>query len=291
MAIARNLAHLPPASDGEAAPPDPRIRYGQYAIPGPDEHQRTDRTSRLGHSDAGGCARALSYKALNVEPSNPMDAAGRHVTGIGTLLHELWQDRVMEVYPDARSEVTVTHEDHPGIEGHVDLVHDETAIELKTMGGFSFKMARGERGPAEGPKADHVTQLALHVRGLGAQEGVLVYVATEAISVQAAKKQHLGEYERVVAEWSFPAEYLNPIADEELSRLSAIVAMADEGVLAKRMIPGVPGEIIDPMTGRWERVSPSGVVLDVGSHWKCPGYCSFRDRCAADGPGRVEVAS
>lgn len=173
----------------------------------------------------------------------------------------------------------------------------KVVVELKTTGGFSFKIKVGERGSASGPDEGNLTQLALQVKASEADIGVVAYMATESISKGAAEKKGFEEEARFSAEWSYDAEDLVPIADKELERFAAIDGLLREGSMARRMFPSSelpPGaEVVDPMPlknpskGRWEQ-RVDGRLVDTGSWWAC-GYCSFQGECARQDAGRVPI--
>lgn len=168
-----------------------------------------------------------------------------------------------------------------------------TLFELKTIGGFAFKMAVGERGAAQGPKFEHIVQSALNGAAVDADEIVIGYMSKEAISVAAASKKGFDELGRFVAEWTFSREQYEPIANAEIERVTGILDLLDEGTLPKRCVPGgelpAGAEITDPTKGQWTVVR-DGVIVDLGTFWGC-GYCKYRTICATTEPGRVSVKS
>lgn len=264
-------------ADNEAAGPKPR------AVP----------TSRFRHSDAGKCARAIAFAALDLPPSNPMDLSGTWATSLGTLVHELWQEVIAELHPDAEIEPKVSSIDGLG-SGHIDAVFPggkKVAFELKTVGGFAYKMAVGERGNAQGPKTDHLLQASLNGVAVDADEVVIGYLAKEALSVNVAARKGFGEIARFAAEWTMQRDQFEPIAAAEAARVKGILAVVDQGQLPARKFPAgelpAGAEIVDPNTGRWE-VHRDGKIADTGTFWAC-GYCSHRDRCAETASGRQEI--
>lgn len=307
MPIANDLSHLPRAersTDGE--PPDPTPRFVQLLVERmAAENQAagdkpTAHGTRLRHSDAGKCARALGYSAAGVPKSNPMDLAGTWVTSLGTMIHEAWQEALAERYPDAEIEPKLQI-DGLDASGHADavlsiLVGDgarRILFELKSVGGFSYKMKVGERGAAEGPSHEHKIQGALNAVAVDADEMVIGYIATEAISRPAAQRKGIDELTRFVAEWSYARDEFEPWADTERHRMEGILGLLDEGLLPARKIPSpelpVGAEIIDPAKGRWEQRNAEGVVVDTGTWWAC-GYCAWQDTCTETKPGRIPLA-
>lgn len=302
MSLKADLSHLPtPArTSGSGWAPDPEPRFIQaLAEKWRDENEaagpkpRAVETSRFRHSDAGKCARAIAFAALDLPPSNPMDLSGVWNTSLGTAVHGMWQEVVAELHPTALIEPKVSTIDGLG-SGHIDAVFPDgtkVAFELKTVGGFAFKMAVGERGNAQGPKTEHVMQASLNGVAVDADEVVIGYLAKETLSVNVAAKKGFSELGRFAAEWTIPRDQYEPIAAAEAARVSGILALLDSGQLPARKFP--PGElphgaeIVDPTTGRWE-VHENGKVVDVGTWWAC-GYCNHRDRCAGTEAGRQPI--
>lgn len=321
MALARNLADLPtPAktSDGGRAP-DSEPRFVQALVEGWREMDggpkpRAVEGSRFRHSDAGKCARAIAYAALEVPDSNPMDLSGWWNTGLGTVIHEAWQHQLRRRYPDAEIEpkvklgqgsghidaVVTLPEGGPWVSmpetdagEHSGFLDKKVCIELKSIGGFAYKLAIGERGAPQGPKHEHIVQAALNALAVDADEAVIAYLSKEAVSVAIAQRKNLSELTRFCAEWTFPREEYLPIAEAELRRVDGILALLDQGELPARKFPGdeLPaGHVItDPKSGQWQVLGDDGMILNAGSWWAC-GYCRWQDRCIGTAAGRQPIA-
>lgn len=305
MPLAQDLSTLPKAETSTAGePPDAQPRFVQLLVEkmaaANDEagDKPTAHGTRVRHSDAGKCSRAIAYTAAGVPRSDQMDLAGTWVTSLGTLIHEAWQEALAEKFPGASIE-TKLRIDGLDASGHADAVIDlpepvkRILFELKTCGGFSYKMKVGERGNPEGPSWEHKLQAALNGLAIDADEIVIGYIATEAISKPAAARKKIGELARFCAEWSYTREEFEPWALAEQKRLQGILDLLDEGQLAARKFatPELPAghEIIDPATGRWE-VKRDDQVVDTGTFWAC-GYCSFQTVCATTEPGRIPVTA
>lgn len=314
----KDLSHLPtPAAEKpEGVPPDPTPRFGHLlAQRWRDEDvplARAHPDARFRHSDAGNCARAVAYAALDVPASNPMDLAGFWVTNMGRQLHELFQDDLEARYGKSVEVEVKVHDGERA--GHVDAVvsmaqwdaDDPTnpdgtrkltpyiiSIEYKSCGGYKYKLAVGERGAPEGPSYQHILQAALNAKALDADECVIVYLARDVISIQAAgRKPHLNELSRFCAEWTFTREQYEPIAQREIERVEAILAMVDDGMLPARKIPDpeIPARaiIISPRDGAWVEYDTEGHAVNSGSHWACP-YCRWQGMCATTKPGRIPI--
>ncbi|HEX9991625.1 MAG TPA: hypothetical protein VGB14_01725 [Acidimicrobiales bacterium] len=305
MALLADHSALPKADRNDGGcPPDEHPRFvhllvEEWAQRNTDDGDKpTAYDTRLRHSDAGKCARMLSYKAAGLPASDPMDLPGVWVTSLGTLLHEHWQAALQRRYPDAQVEVKL-RVDGLDASGHADalLVVDgrRIAYELKTVGGYAFKMKVGERGAPEGPSHDHLLQGALNAVALDADELVIGYLATEAISINAAQRRKLQGAARFAAEWTFTRDEFEPLAERERSRMTSILRLVDDGMLAARRFadPSLPvgHEVVDPVAsagdGRWE-LRRDGSVVDAGTWWAC-GYCAFRSLCATTRPGRIPI--
>lgn len=322
MALARDLSSLPrPAqtnADGWAPDPEPRFVQllaeqwrAEDEAAGPKA--RAFPEARFRHSDAGGCARAIALSALDVPESDPMDLTGVWNTRLGTLIHEAWQEALAERYPGAGIEtklrscdgegaghidatITIPGENgHSGFDGPGDALDRPDriiAFELKTIGGFGFKMAVGERGAPQGPKHEHQVQAALNGKAVDADEVVVGYLSKEAISVNAAAKKKISELGRFCAEWTMTREQFLPLAEAEEARVLRILELVDLGQLPARVFPSpeLPHghRIVDPSTGRWEVRNEDDQVADTGTWWAC-GYCRFQTLCASMPSGRCSV--
>lgn len=301
MTIKRDLSDLPtPATlQDHGRKPDPEPRFVHLLVqswvdadPGPKP--RAHKAARFRHSDAGKCARAVAYAALDVPPSNPMDLSGYWNTGLGTRIHEMWQDVIAARFPEAELEPKVLLGSGAGhIDAVVPLADRKVVIELKSTGGFAYKLAIGERGTAQGPKFEHIVQGALNAKAQDADELVICYLSKEAISVAAADRKGFSEVVRFAAEWTFTRDEYQPYADAEVARIDGILALLDEGTLPARKIPDPelpPGHVItDPTSGQWQVHNAEGGIIDAGSWWSCL-YCGWQDKCAATSAGRQPTA-
>lgn len=235
------------------------------------------------YSSANACARSLSYTLQGVE-REPFDLAAYTNFRLGTHMHEAVQDE----QPDAEHEVP---SDVDGlVSGSCDTIIGTELVEYKSAADYSYKKAIGAMGPAEGPKTDHIVQVALNVRGLLAEgrdikTARIVYFAKCPISANMAAKKGLTDEQRVSASWTFTAEELEPYAEREVKRLVEIKRLHEAGELAPRHIPYEmpPGaRITDVGSSSWQLTDAEGEVIDTGSAWggqKCSGYCPFFTHC------------
>lgn len=326
MPVNRDLSSLPRANDaaGQGWVPDSTPRFGQllaeaWAAKNAEPKAHALPGSRFRHSDAGACSRAVAYASLDVPVSNPMDLAGFFVAEQGTLLHDAMQAVLKERYgPDCEVEVKAgVHGNWHS--GHIDVVitwvpegcprHNPegeitaegctcpepvlVSIEIKSVGGFAFKLAVGNRGPAQGPKWQHVLQSALNAAEVDADESVVLYLSREAVSIQEAGRKGTSELGRFMAEWTQTRDEYLPLAEVELRRIKGILDLLDEdyvtkegatvrGMLPARKIPDpeMAGNvvIVDPRKGSWIERDAEGLVVDAGETWQC-AYCRWQDVC------------
>lgn len=327
MALRADHAHLArPSQPTDGRRPDARPRfltaYADWLARKRDAEEAAGgkphaHDTRLRHSDAGKCARAIALDLAGV-PREPMDAAGLHVVELGQMIHELVQERLADEYGDDVECEVRCQIDGLDASGHVDAVitqHRDVsevpyqdlamdtgsnteerriAYELKSVGGYGYKSAVGAAGPAEGPRYTAVRQGALNALAIDADELVIGMVATEAISQpQARRAGGLDEVARWAAEFTYSREEWEPIARSEQARLQRILDLYDDGLLAPRAIPDpqIPhGALIaDPTTGAWQHTDEHGQVLDVGQAWQC-GYCPHQATCAGLGAGYEPVS-
>ena len=223
----------------------------------------------LRYSSAGACSRQLGYQAMKVEPTNPMDIGGRWVTNIGTHLHELIQERVQKLAPDAvmeaSSQVSVWS-------GSADVDYGDVVDEFKTVGAYKKEKLFGinpyGKVVAQGePPRGNVLQLGLNMRGLGRERGNLIYLANEPYSLNVAAKLGLSPTERLVKIFPIYADVIERAVDEEITRGELIVEMVENDVLPDRLYVDDDGNT---------------QVLTTNETFPC-GYCQYRGRCAEDG--------
>jgi hypothetical protein len=310
MSLKADHSQLPPAGQAGHKPPS-GTRFLKHYVNYLEarRHQSSPADgARMRHSNAAKCSRALSFQLAGFV-AEPIDAAGLHVMSEGQLLHEQVQQALVDAYRDNCEVEVVCFIPEADSAGHIDAViwtspptcqcpdmcectPHKVALELKTVGGFAFKSAIGERGPAEGPRHAAVVQGALNAYACNADELVIAYLATEAISKQAASRKGFGELARFMAEWKYDPEEFVPLAEEEIDRFDLALEMVDNGRLMDTYIPdpNIPDEalIVDPSAGRWEVRTDEG-VQDAGTTWHCI-YCPYQRACkAVNNPQPVNV--
>ena len=260
----------------------------EYAAAFPD---RAYRASFAGKR----CARQLQYAMAKVPESEPVTIASAWTMGLGNMVHDRLQDVVTELFPDAEAEPVVDLLPI-GIDGsgHADLVMthngERVLVELKTTGGFSFKMmASSFKGKPQGPRFGYLVQAAILAAALGIDKIVIALLALEPLSPQLAVGYSDSEAGRFAAEWHYTLDELMPLVRDEVERVNRMEDAISDGILVRRKLqePEFPpnAEVIDPLASRapWQVLGADGAIVDTGSYWGC-AYCAWRTRCAADGP-------
>jgi hypothetical protein len=266
--------------------------------------QRADKPTALGtplrYSSALGCERQMGYEAFGAEKTNPPGLADAWAPGIGTELHEALQREILRKFPNTLFELKTKAA--PFVSGSLDgllrsaEVRENTGIELggthavwefKTMGEYPFDKQVGFNrrygkisGRGEGPKLEAITQAGLNALGAEATLGfgpqieslVLTSVTLATVSVNKAGQMNLGDWERFGSEWIIRRDEWEPLALEELNRMSDVAFNLDAGFLSDRNSGRFGNEYLSPRSGK---------------NWQCD-YCPFKDRCIDDGGGVVE---
>lgn len=235
--------------------------------------------TRLRFSDAGKCARAISYSARGL-PGEPFDPASLHVAWVGTKYHEFLQEALAKRFPGCEIEPKGIVDDITN-SGHADAVVRGTPLgdvlfELKTKSSYQFDKAIGyfrkawKSAPPEGPGLEVILQAALNASAHTCTTIVIGYVTFENISINAAEKLGLRHFDRFLAEWHVPKDVWQPLLDQEKERLAHILECVEEGTLPRRLAYDDAGELqeLDPLASR--------------PPWQCT-YCSFRELCIEDG--------
>jgi len=243
----------------------------------------------LRYSSAHGCARQMGYNAFDAEPTEPVDAAGAWVMGVGSEVHELVQESIARHFPQAEFEVATKLGEF--LSGSCDAYIPDTDIgnvlfELKTMGTFAFdkqvgwkRMGRKTVDP-EGPKPGAITQAGLNAFGVEEKYGVTIDVLVlgsltfEALSKNMATAMGISDMSRVMAEFHVPRDVWEPMAQAELDRMNEIGEVVQHGYLPRRMAVEDNGNVteLDPF----------------GRFWQCD-YCAFRTTCVNDGASLVYI--
>jgi hypothetical protein len=308
MPIKKNLGDLPVVSTGNGVRPDADPFIGRaIAKAWLDKNYQEGKAhavegSRFRFSMAGACSRQLQYYVTGEPVTDPPDAADAWRMGLGTMVHTAIQEyfeasMVNGVFDCNYYEVEMeTKTSIPEISGsgHVDMLftlfdgdskpYRKVVVEIKTLNGFGFKVAAtGFKGPAEGPRRDHIKQAALSAYALDADDVIICYVSMENVSPSLAGKYcDDAEYGRFTAQWTYSKAEWMPLAVAEIERVRSVLAQIDHpaGGLVEPTIEndsGVLVSITDPSSGRWELLD-DGVLIDSGKAWQC-GYCRYRSTC------------
>jgi hypothetical protein len=308
MAIKKNLGELPIVNTGNGVRPDRDPFIGRaFAAAWLDKNYQEGKAhavegSRFRFSMAGTCSRQLQYYVAGEPVTDPPDAADAWRMGLGTMVHTAIQEyfeasMVNGIFDCNFYEVEMeTKTSIPEISGsgHVDMFftlfdkdskpYRKVVVEIKTLNGFGFKVAAtGFKGPAEGPRRDHIKQAALSAYALDADDVIICYVSMENVSPSIAGKYcDDPEFGRFTAQWTYSKAEWMPLAEAEIARVSSVLSQIDHpsGGLVEPTIEndnGVLVSITDPATGRWELMHEDSLI-DSGKAWQC-GYCRYRTTC------------
>ena len=241
-------------------------------------------------SQAGSCARQVTYDTLGYPSSNPITAADRWRMGLGTIVHSHLEPAIKR-WAKSDPDLIIHEEMETKIGdngyGHIDMVlelpkvHQKIVIELKTINGTGFK--RSIQG--EGPRHSAFLQGAMYAHALKADLLVICYLAVELLSPGWAEAKGFDNYGRFGAEWHYLPEQFMPAAEEEIKRLEKVTDTAHR--LGIDAIPrsfsysdsDIPqgAEVIDPSTGAWV-LEQDGALISKGRAWQC-NYCRYQDLC------------
>lgn len=236
----------------------------------------TAKGTRLRHSSAGSCSRALAFEALGVPTTNAWEDASLWVADLGTAAHETIQQSWVERYGDEIACETKQGWDDLDLSGHNDADHLDRTIEIKTMGASGFDIAVGVwrdfRSPKlkepAGPKVSHRIQGALNAVAAGSDELVLVYFCTDPIHRKVAERLGLEDWQRFGAEWTFYRDEFEPWAHIERERMRRVLAQVDAGIIPPCEYPTSPEQ---------ETLKPLAPVLGADK-FPC-GWCNWRTLC------------
>jgi hypothetical protein len=308
MAIKKNLGELPIVNTGNGVRPDRDPFIGRaFAAAWLDKNYQEGKAhavegSRFRFSMAGTCSRQLQYYVAGEPVTDPPDAADAWRMGLGTMVHTAIQEyfeasMVNGIFDCNFYEVEMeTKTSIPEISGsgHVDMFftlfdkdskpYRKVVVEIKTLNGFGFKMAAtGFKGPAEGPRRDHIKQAALSAYALDADDVIICYVSMENVSPSIAGKYcDDPEFGRFTAQWTYSKAEWMPLAEAEIARVRNVLSQIDHpsGGLVEPTIENDNGllvSITDPATGRWELMHEDSLI-DSGKAWQC-AYCRYRTTC------------
>lgn len=283
--INKNLSHLPKVAEVVSEEKGDKV-YAKLLVEawakkaqskGPKGHAVEGTSMR--HSMSGKCSRAIHYYLTGAEVTNLFDLPAYWATGLGTAIHEWWQDSLKEAFPNSEVEV-ICHVPKADSSGSADaVVHEDdgtlTVLELKSINGFGFKKI-AESG--DGPRHSDFIQLCVNAASLKADKAVLIYLSLEAVSKGRAMKFGLDEVDRIAKQFEWTREEFLPVANSEVSRWQHIREM---GSATPRMIPDpqypAHSVVSDPSKGLL--MNPDGSYAGVA--WNC-GYCQYQAKCVED---------
>lgn len=123
----KDLSKLPTMPKPDANPPDAAPYFSallaeawEAAVDHDDDKAMAFPEARLRHSWAGSCARRIGYQMTKAPVTEPIDVADHWRFGLGTIIHERWQDVLLKAFPEAEVERKVWIEECKSA-GHVDL--------------------------------------------------------------------------------------------------------------------------------------------------------------------------
>ncbi len=203
-------------------------------------------------SSAGGCARAIGFRVAGVEPSNPITGDALFNFSIGDQIHDTIQTAILAAIPGAEKEINGVIEDfitcradlkYPAADGEM------VCTEIKSVSDFAYKLATGAKlksngqwnkkdQKAEGPKREHILQVGISAKSIGAAYLCIVYTRKT-----AAKD------EPIIAKWRFRINELSDKIDAEIARLKEIVQLVISEKLPPREYEG--NTIFEPLKTRW----------------------------------------
>lgn len=203
-------------------------------------------------SSAGQCARAIAFRIMETEATNPPMGDSLFNFYIGDSVHDVVQRAIVAHWSNATTEVIGTIEDF--LSGHCDVLYtaedgEKVVCEIKSVSDFAFELATGaelksngrwrkkDRKP-EGPKTEHLLQDLIYARMHKAKYIAVVYTR------KTATKD-----EPIFHEWRFVASDFGNETDREIERLREIVALVRDNKLPARKFEG--NTIFEPLKTRW----------------------------------------
>lgn len=254
------------------------------------------------------CDRAAFYQMAGYDETNPMTIADSWRAALGTIVHDVIEDVAPIMFEENEDVTDVDNESTLdlrliGINGSgsgdilITYKGVKTAVEVKTVGGFKFKLAATTfKGPPQGPSYGHILQGAMAAKVLGADQLIIAYLSMENVSPKLAEAYASSEAGRFAAEWHYNVEQLEPLIASEVERAGSMEQLiaantdAPEGhavALAERELrdPEYPiGAVVtNPKSGMWTVLADDGdSITDTGTTWMCD-YCRYRDQCIGDG--------
>lgn len=306
--IKKDISDLPLAERSEGTPPNDGnliaeqlalAWFAEYRKDGLDKARAIPELPYRASYASKRCDRQLWYAMADVPESEPLTITSAWSMGLGTMVHDRLQQVLATILPEAECEPDIDLRviGIPG-SGHADVVlrDYDTLVEIKTTGGFAFKMmATSFKGAPEGPRFGYLLQAGMMAKALGVSNVVIAVLSLESVSPQLAEAYATTEAGRFAAEWSYTVDELDDVIEHEVERVNRIVDNIKNLVRPNRVLddPEYPdGAIVtDPLAKRapWVVADDDGHVVDAGQYWGC-AYCPWQSRCAEDGLG-VQIVS
>ena len=300
--IKKDLSDLPRAERDEGIPPVSNNMiaeqlanawFDQYVARGNADKARAipELPYRASYASKR-CDRQLYYALSETPETEPLTPASAWTMGLGTMVHDALQSVIESNWPDAECEPNIDLRaiDIPG-SGHADVVlrDDGVLVEVKTTGGFSFKMmATSFKGAPQGPRFSYLLQAAMLAAALGLPKIVIALLSLEPVSPQLAENYASSDAGRFAAEWHYLTDDLMPFVHTERARIARVLDYVAAGELPARELhdPEYPaGAVVTaPMAARAPWVvynEDRSAVVDTGSYWGC-AYCPWRTQCDKD---------
>lgn len=307
--IKKDISDLPMAERSEGKPPNEgnliaeqlaHAWFAEYRKDGLDKARAIPELPYRASYASKRCDRQLGYALADVPESEPLTITSAWSMGLGTMVHDRLQQVLTQILPEAECEpdIDLRSIGIPG-SGHADVVlrDDDTLIEIKTTGGFAFKMmATSFKGAPQGPRFGYLLQAGMMAKALGLSNVVIAVLSLESVSPQLAESYATTEAGRFAAEWSYTVDELDDDIMAEVHRVRNILDGIEDGVLPDRVLddPEYPigATVTAPMAARapWVVTNDEGNVVDSGQYWGC-AYCPWRSKCDADGGGSVQIVS
>ena len=239
--------------------------------------------TRFRCSDAGSCLRKRGMAAIGAAESNAIAPQSLLAFEIGNSIHETLQEAFAAAEGFTfEAEVPIDlSEFGPSLSGHTDGIitgpdGSKTILEIKTMAGFGFKLAK-----SGGPKREHVAQAGMYALGVEADRILLVYVAKEGDFRAGFKPGAVLEFEYLMTDEVFDGESVHDVAMAEIDMFKMADDMLDKGIVTSRLVPDDSGKLQEV-----ERVP--GYMEKGGKPWQC-AYCQYNDACRLLLAGPVAV--
>ena len=250
-------------------------------------------------SYAGSCDRQVAYGMLGVERTNPPDVASLWVFLLGHAVHDIVQQATEALFNSTAEVIGLVDIGEWQGQATADmLVRDDeelVLVEIKTTGGFGYKMAATSfKGPEEGPRLSALRQAAIGARAHGASKAIVLLIAMENVSVGMADKMGLSAFRRFATQWTLSSDDIDTLASAELWRAGRqLRAVHGDGVPADEVAPwivlddGTEVQISNPNNGSWvvHGMGEDDAIIDAGKTWQCD-YCDWKDRCREHGKFR-----